>query len=147
MAASLGMFVEWSKLFSAGRMDEIDNYTAQDWIRAGVDRAGWLAVPSDAISMADRVTGGRMANAIGLKEGSKYFYRDKSAMILGPAGSTMLGLMNALGNLTEEDGMTASDIHGIRRILPYQNLFYTRWLFNMAEEAASQGRTNNRRER
>ncbi len=147
ITGSLGMFVEWSKLFTSGRIDEIDNYTAQDWARAGVERSGWLSLPSDAISMTDRITGGRMANAIGLKEGSKYFYRNKADMLLGPAGGTMLGLMNAVGNLTSEDGMSASDIHGMRRILPYQNLFYTRWLFNMAEEALAQGRTDDRRRR
>lgn len=149
-AVYLGMFVEFTKLYAAGREDEIGGYSSQDWLRAGIDRSGVAALPVDMFNMGDRLTAGAMTRNLlpdGMSEGSKYFYKDRLAAILGPAVGYGSAGLSALKNLTEGDGMSQSDIHSIRKILPYQNVFYTRWLVNQLEADISRGRTEDRRRR
>ena len=38
---------EWTKLSLAGRGDEMRDYKYRDWVRAGIDRGGFLTVPMD----------------------------------------------------------------------------------------------------
>lgn len=143
----LGMFVEMSKLYAAGREDEIDGYTSEDWLRAGLDRSGVAALPVDMFNMGDRLTAGAPSRMLGIKEGSKYFYKDRLAAVLGPAVSYGSAGLAALKNLTEGDGLSSADIHSIRKIMPYQNVFYSRWLLNSLERDLARGRPEDRRSR
>jgi hypothetical protein len=146
-AVYLGMFVELSKLYAAGRQDEIDNYTMEDWYRAGIDRSGVASIPVDMFNMSDRMFEGAPSRLLGIKEGSKYFYKERLSALLGQAVSYGAAGLAAMKNLTEGDGLSTSDVHSIRKVLPYQNVFYTRWLVNQLEDELAGGRTDDRRKR
>ncbi len=61
-----------------------------------------------------------------LTEGSRYFYRDWFGTLAGAPINYVANAGGVVQNLLNSDGITESDIHSIRRLMPYQNLFYLR---------------------
>jgi len=131
---SLGMMSEWIRLNLSGRGDELDNYSMQDWARAGLDRSGIATVPMELINMTDRFLDGRLSQSMGLMQGSRYFYRNWAGTLMGPSFGYAGDIGALLQNLANSDGVTEKDIHSLRRLLPYQNMFYIRQLINDMEE-------------
>lgn len=101
-----------------------------EWLGEGIDRSGILGVFSDVMNLGARTFG------IGWS-GSRYASRGNVEMFLGPSAGLIndsLAVMGAGG-----DGKwTAAETHAARRLLPYQNLFYLRWLFDSAEDGINQ---------
>ena len=59
--------------------------------------------------------------------------RDFRETLLGVTMSQAMQLQTFLGGLDEP---TQSTLHAARKLVPYQNLFYLRWLFTQIEESA-----------
>jgi hypothetical protein len=58
-------------------------------------------------------------------------------MFLGPSA----GLINdtlAVAGAAGDGQFTSAETHAMRRLIPYQNLFYLRWLFDSAEAGLNQ---------
>jgi hypothetical protein len=135
-AVGLGMAVEKLRLETSGRGDELKNYGLQDWIRAGMDRSGAFTIPFEAFNMLDRAMEGHLSQKLELTEGSRYFYRNFLGTLGGPIAGSMEDAYGLLQNISPENDFTASDAHQLRKLMPYQNMFYTRWLLDQMEETA-----------
>lgn len=146
---ALGMIGEWARLNISGRGDELENYTMQDWARAGLDRSGLATVPNELFNMTDRMLEGALSESMGLSEGSRYFYRNMLGTAMGPTASYVEDAGKIATNLVNGDGVTDRDIHGIRRLMPYQNMFYLRQGLNKMEDeiVKSTGAKKTRRRR
>jgi hypothetical protein len=146
---ALGMMGEYIRLNLSGRADEMEAYSMQDWARAGLDRSGLATVPMEVFNLADRMAWGKLSQPLGLTEGSRYFYRNWLGSLLGPTVGYATDIGELAMNMTHGDGITASDIHSLRRLLPYQNMFYLRHGINKIEEniARSAGVTPRKRRR
>jgi len=131
---SVGMMSEWVRLNLSGRGDELKKYSMQDWARAGLDRSGVATVPMEAINMTDRVLDGALSQQMGLMQGSRYFYRNWAGTLMGPAAGYIGDVGKLSQNLVNSDGITERDIHSIRRLMPYQNMFYLRLGINEIEK-------------
>ncbi|MBY0354267.1 MAG: hypothetical protein K2Q12_00895 [Rickettsiales bacterium] len=103
-------------------------------ISEGVDRSGILSIFGEMNGLIEQATRGsvglsRLAGATPL---SRYASRGVVGQLLGPTFGTATDLIQATGSLATAD-WTAADTQALRRILPYQNLFYTRSLLDAAE--------------
>jgi hypothetical protein len=134
---ALGMMSEMTRLKLSGREDEFEDYTMADWARAGLDRSGMATVPMELINMSDRLLEGRLSATLGMKEGSRMYYRNFFGTLLGPTASYVDDSINLAQSLVKGDGVSERDIHGIRRLMPYQNMFYLRMLMNDMEDSVS----------
>ncbi len=128
---SLGMGVEWFKSMQAGKEGPKE---AQDWIRAGIDRSGMIGIFGDFYNIAERT--GVFPTRRGPLS-SRYAARNTTSALLGPMaglGESAVSLTVALG----KGEISQSEMRTARRLLPYQNLFYTRWLFDSAEHGINE---------
>ena len=125
---------EWIRLNLSGRADELETYSMQDWARAGLDRSGVATVPMELFNLSDRVLDGQLSQQMQLQEGSRYFYRDWFGALAGPTAGYIADTGKVMQNMINDDGLTERDIHSIRRLMPYQNMFYLRQGLNMMEK-------------
>jgi hypothetical protein len=132
---TLGTGVEAVRMTMAGRQDDMADYNARDWIRAAVDRSGLATVPMEIFNMSDRLSTGSISAQLGMKQGSRYFYRNWMGSLMGPT----FGYVDDFANLVQNaaDGnLSESDARRIRKLLPYQNMFYLRnAVFDPIQEA------------
>jgi len=144
MQMALAAMVEPLRLAASGRLDELGNYEIQDWMYVAFDRSGAFSLPFHLLTMIDVASGGQLSQAADLKD-ARYAGMAK-LMSLGPG----LGLVeNALElpKIAFNDRHTEASTRKIRNLLAAQNLFYTRWLFNMAEDAVNDATNAKKRRR
>ena len=58
--------------------------------------------------------------------------------MLGPSAALVTDVGDAMIGLSRGE-FTQSDLHKFRRMVPLQNLFYLRYLFNLSEQAVGEG--------
>jgi hypothetical protein len=100
------------------------------WVAEGFDRSGVLGILSDTMAIGARTFG------VGWS-GSRYQARGPWEMVLGPTyglGQDAFAIAHAAADLKWSDAETKA----ARRLVPYQNLFYLRWLFDQAEAGLKQ---------
>jgi hypothetical protein len=93
-------------------------------MREAVDGAGltsYFVQPYDVV-----------ASITGLPRFSRFSDRSISETLSGPTAGTLDDLVTAAGGF--KDGLSRKDIHRIRKLMPYQNLFYIRRAINALEE-------------
>ena len=127
---SLGLGVEYAKSMQAGREGPRE---PQDMLKSALDRSGTIGIFGDFFNMLERT------GALPFFRGplsSRYAARNTTSALLGPTiglGESAIQLMVAGG----KGEFTASEMRTARRLLPYQNLFYWRNLFDYAEEGVN----------
>ena len=127
LSTALGM-VSYAATSSLSGRDTAD--TPAKWIGEGLDRSGVLGMFSDVVNLGARTFG------VGWS-GSRYASRGNVEMFLGPSAGLVNDSLSVLG--AGGDGQwTAAETHAARRLIPYQNLFYLRWLFDSAENGLNQ---------
>lgn len=134
MMVGMGAVAEYLKATAAGR--DLPKTEAQ-WLATAVDRSGLTAWLYDANHVAERFTGGAfgLARLTG-RPISRYAARNWADSLLGPTAG-LLKDMQAVSSTVFSDGpMRESDIRAMRRMVPYQNLFYMAWLFRQMEQSA-----------
>ena len=129
----LGMFVYYVKESSAGRKVSDD---WEDWLVEGMDRSGVFAWLFDANNIVEKATrGGVGVSALmGKRPMSRYASRNIMAAALGPTFGLVQTGASLAGAVGGEEPWTEQDTRALRRLLPYQNLFYLRHLLNEAEK-------------
>lgn len=95
------------------------------WIANGLDRSGLFFWLTDVVG-----TGGKL---LGVSTVSRYDSRNAVGALLGPSFGTATDMVQVMSSAGQGD-WRASDTTALRRLVPYQNLFYLRWLFDQAEE-------------
>lgn len=133
-AVALGMLAYAVKSKVAGKDVSED---PRKWISEGLDQSGTLGWIFEANNIAEKVTRGRVGlnAAMGLPPSSRYASRNISDTLLGPSVGTVDDAAAIVG-ATAEGKVSRSDLHKARRLLPFQNLFYLRWLLDHVEDEA-----------
>ena len=142
LSIALGMLSYNIKTWDAGR--EVSDDPTQ-WLIEGIDRSGVLAIPFEANNILEKIT--RNQIGLGVLTGgpplSRYASRNAIGALLGPSFETAGTALGLAGNLPAaafgDDEVKASDIHAMRKLLPYQNLFLFRQLLDRAEQGVASG--------
>lgn len=131
LSVAMGSLTYVAKSATAGY--EIDT-SPERLLREGIDRSGLLAWLTDANQVVEKVSRGRLgANAImGGPPLSRYASRSALEAVFGPTYGMLGNLTQVAGNALAGDWQ-AADTRTVRRMMPYNNLFYVRSLFDEAE--------------
>jgi hypothetical protein len=107
------------------------------WIREGVDRSGLASWIFDALNTQEKLLGGLGINTAIGSPSARYMSRNAIGALLGPTFGLGEDAAKLLANLGQGK-WSATDTHRIRKLLPMQNLFYLRWLFDQAEKGVNE---------
>ncbi|WP_417733129.1 hypothetical protein [Rosistilla oblonga] len=132
MMVGLGMLSYYLKAKTAG-YEPTDNIGT--WISEGVDRSGSLGWFFEVNNLAEKLTRGTVG-ASALTGGpimSRYASRNVIGALIGPTSGAISDAAQAIGALSAGD-WKESDTSAMRRLLPYQNLFYMRWVLDEAQK-------------
>ncbi|MEJ5021854.1 hypothetical protein WH297_19255 [Ochrobactrum vermis] len=132
-AIGLGMMGEAAYNLAAGK--ENPNSTA-NWVKQGVSRSGVLGWLETMNAISSKWTGGQYDafRMIGANEPlSRYQSQEKLGILLGPTANKLEGLIRAGTNASTGDWSDA-DTRRLRRVMPFQNLFYFRRLLDQVGE-------------
>lgn len=128
----LGAFTYWAKETIAGR--EVSDNPAQ-WAVEAFDKSGMSGYLMEFNNISEKATRGRVGlSAFTGEQVSRYASRNVTGAFLGPSADAVADIFQVSGSIFAGD-TTKSDLRRARQLLPMQNLFYTRWLFNQVEEA------------
>ena len=142
-ATSLGVLVTLMKARMSGR--EID-MRPQSLIAEGVDRAGLTGWLFDANNILEKATRGHVgiSRVLGKQPNTRYASRNLTDALAGPtagkisdASKILTGISRAILPGEDEEGKPAwqsADTRAVRRLIPFQNLFFIRGLFDRAED-------------
>lgn len=125
-----GIMVYYLKQKLAGR--EVSDDPAV-WITEGIDRSGVLGWFFDVNNIMEKVGLGVLP---GGPTRSRYASRNVVGAMLGPTAGMASDIASIVGNTVAGD-IRASDTRALRRLVPYQNLFYMRQLLDKAGEAGN----------
>ncbi|RYM69614.1 hypothetical protein [Serratia liquefaciens] len=129
---ALGAMVYVMKQKLSGR--DID-YSPNNLVKEGIDRAGMIGWLSEPLNAVENISGGRfgLGAMFGAPPVSRFQSRNAIGALMGPtfdmAGDGAV-IANGVLNGEFDDNQT----HAVRKLLPYQNLFYISPLLNRVEE-------------
>lgn len=113
------------------------------WIAEGIDRSGITGWFFDVNNVAEKTLGVGVGRALGGPQMSRYANRNALGAILGPSAGTVQDIAK-VGQSALSGDWRKSDARAVRRLLPYQNLFYLRGLFDRAEAGLNENLGVNR---
>ena len=134
LSTAMGMGVYAFKQGAAGR--EVSDDPAV-WIREGIDRSGVLGIGGDIFNIADKVNLGPNLLIDG-PQSSRYASRNVISSLFGPTlglGATGVSLLTSI---SPDGEFKQRNMRELRKLVPYQNIFYWRKLFDMVEEQANE---------
>lgn len=95
--------------------------------------AGWMM---EVNNIAEKASRGRLGlSALTGEQMSRYQSRNVVGAFLGPTPDAVADIFQVTGSMFAGD-TTKSDLHKMRQLLPFQNLFYLRGLLNKVEDAS-----------
>lgn len=107
------------------------------WASEAVDNSGALGVLMNGDHILEKWTGDRVGlSALTGQPPRRYINVNAVGALLGPTAGRLFDLAD-LSRAIASGNITASDAGKIRRLLPLQNLFYVRWLFDAMEHGAT----------
>ena len=132
VAMGLGALTYWAKQQVADR--EVSDSPAV-WATNAFDwsgMAGWLM---DVNNISEKATRGLLGlSAFTGEQVSRYATRNVYGAFLGPSADAVSDIFQISGSIFAGD-TTKSDLHRARQLVPLQNLFYLRSLFDQVEQA------------
>ena len=136
MAVALGGLAYGAKQVTAGRDLSSD---PEKLLVESLDRSGVFGYFWDINNIVEKATRGSVGvnAAIGAEPMSRYASRNITGSLLGPSLGTVQDLFQVTGSASQGE-MTKSDIRAMRKMLPYQNLFYIRKLLDELEETTAE---------
>ncbi|MFK4060725.1 hypothetical protein [Brucella anthropi] len=131
-ALSLGAMTYVAKQAAAGK--EISDDPAV-WATNAFDWSGLAGWMMEVNGIAEKATRGRVGlSALTGEQMSRFQSRNVVGAFLGPTPDAVADIFQVTGSMFAGD-TTKSDLHKMRQLMPFQNLFYTRWLLNRVEDA------------
>lgn len=143
---ALGMMTEYVKSLQSGK--PLPDSSLK-WVDAGLDRSGILGMLSYGNSFA-ALGGFSYQELIKGEEGRPQQASDFMQTILGPSGRTFVQssrLLGSLGKSLRGEGFTQKDLHRARTLMPMQNIFYLKDIFDKLEEEIGENLPEDRRSR
>jgi len=105
------------------------------WAVNALDRSGLTGWLMEANNIAEKATRGRVGlSALSGEQVSRYASRNVTGAFLGPTADAVSDIFQVSGSIFAGD-TTKSDMRKARQLIPGQNLFYIRSLFDKVEEA------------
>ena len=134
---SVGMGAMTSVLYSGFKGDEI-KLDANHLIKEGITRSGLLGAIIEMNGLIALATRNSVSIERALGEDVSTRFRSRSALgqLLGPTVGSAQSLVQITGAMATAD-WRESDTHAVRRLLPFQNLFYIRALLDELEEGVN----------
>jgi hypothetical protein len=139
LMVTLGGLVHIIKTKASGRepgIDWSDNEKTSQFMVNAVDRSGLLGWLMEANALTEKMTAG----AVGISKLtgrpiSRYASRNAIGALAGPT----FGTLQSIGQVTSSgfSQWSESDTRAARRLIPYQNLFFLRSIFDKAEAGAN----------
>lgn len=133
MMVTLGMLSYYVKT----RDEDIDWDNPAVWIKEGVDRSGIAGWIFEAMNTQEKIMGGFGVNTAIGSPSARYMSRNATGALLGPTFGLGEDALKLLSNIGKGE-WSAADTHRIRKLLPLQNLFYLRWMFDQVEEGVNE---------
>lgn len=129
LATGLGMVAYW--LRTPG--DRISDNPAV-WVKEGIDRAGVTGWFFDANNISEKLTRNNvgLSSVLGQEASSRYASRNAVDSLLGPTFGLTKDAIDLVGAAASGE-WTDADTSRARRMIPLQNLFYVRKLFDQLE--------------
>ena len=133
MMTAIGMLIDKIRTEQLGQDYNKKNSIAK--LTDGIDRSGVTGIFFDINNSIERM----FHNQIGLRPflGNGTPYGSDLADQLGVVGGPNVGIVDKIFNIAYDVGSGGYDQHtasNVRRILPWQNVWYLDWLFDQAEE-------------
>lgn len=138
MTMGLGYAVYALKCRISGREMSDDPQTLA-W--EAMDRGGLLGVTSEAMGITDKFTGGAVSKLMGKEQLSRFQSRNVVGSLLGASSDTIGGAVSA-GRVAFTGEVSEGDVKEIRKMMPYQSLWYMNWLFSRIEDGAKENLVN-----
>ncbi|MEQ9347747.1 MAG: hypothetical protein RIG26_15005 [Thalassospira sp.] len=131
MMVGLGMLSYYLKAKTGGWQTSDDPAV---WLAEGIDKSGTTGWLMEVNALAEKLTRGKvgMSYLTGGPTLSRYASRNIIGALIGPTSGAISDAAQAIGALSAGD-WRESDTSAMRRLLPYQNLFYMRQLLDQAE--------------
>jgi hypothetical protein len=109
-------------------------YTPEQLLLEGIDRAGVTGWAFEINNMVEKATRGHwgFSRMVGKEPMSRYANRNLIDSLVGPASGRVEDFARLTGAVASNE-WKEGDVRALRRLLPYQNLFYLRWLFDRGE--------------
>ena len=136
LSIGAGMLVYQVKESLAGRETSDE---PEKWIAEGLDRSGLMGWFLDVNNITEKWTGGRVGISALTGEGvtSRYLSRNWFGALVGPSFGLAEDFRMVTAAATAGD-WRQSDTRRLRRLLPYQNVFYMRNLLDEAEQGVNE---------
>lgn len=108
------------------------------WIAEGIDRSGMLGWMLEPNNRLETLTSNKFGirPMLGISQASRYSNRDVWDVVLGPSGGQGKRAGDLVTAMLTGD-WDEHDTRNMRRLLPFQNVFYTRWLFDEFEDGVN----------
>jgi hypothetical protein len=107
------------------------------WATEAFDRSGMAGWVSDANNMVEKMTRGTIGlSAFTGEQATRYASRNAIGSLLGPTFDVVGDAIQVSGSAFAGD-WAASDSHAFRKLVPLQNLFYLRQLFDATERGVN----------
>lgn len=116
-----------------GRGAEPD-FSPNNLIVQGIDRSGMLGIIMEANNIFEKVGAPGLGRLAGKAPASRYASRSIPEALFGPTLGTISNVGLALHGAFSENELTDSDKRNLRKLVPYNNLFYIQWLMNSVNE-------------
>lgn len=104
------------------------DYNPANLIVQGIDRSGVLGVFMEANNVFEKVGGKGIGRLAGQPPASRYYSRSLDEALLGPSLGTISNIGRAAYSGFSDEDLTKSDKRNLRKLVPFNNLFYLRWL-------------------
>jgi len=132
LSVALGMGVYYLKSEAAGKATSEEPAV---WVREGVDRSGIFGFLYDSHNIVEKFSRGGLSlrTLTGGDEHSRYASRGVFGALFGPTVGRVEDMAKATGAAVTGE-FNESDVRALYRLVPYQNLFYLRKLFDEAQE-------------
>ncbi|MDW9762148.1 hypothetical protein GOB02_21665 [Sinorhizobium meliloti] len=131
----LGAMTYWAKQTAAGQ--PLSDNPAQ-WAVEAFDKSGLTGYLMEANNMSEKLTRGRVGfSALTGEQVSRYASRNVTGAFLGPTPDAIADIFQISGSIFAGD-TTKADLRKARQLIPGQNLFYFRELFNQVEGATGE---------
>ncbi|MFI3905599.1 hypothetical protein [Ochrobactrum sp. S1502_03] len=132
VALGLGAFAYAAKQITAGR--EVSDKPSV-WAIEAIDKSGLTGWLMEANGIMEKATRGRVgASAFTGEQVSRFASRNVVGAFLGPTPGAVSDIFQTSGSVFAGD-TTKSDLRKMRQLLPFQNIFYIRWLLDKVESA------------
>jgi len=109
------------------------------WAVNALDRSGLTGWLMEANNIAEKATRGRVGlSAVSGEQVSRYASRNVYGAFLGPSADAVADIFQVSGSISAGN-TPGADIRRARMLVPGQNLFYVRSLFDHVEEGVGEG--------